>query len=375
MDYKEFEQVIIYYMQQKSWTLANAVDGTNRLALEKNYNPYFNNKPKDKFLLDDKEFYCRLKKELDKLNIEYKNFNSINNSYADTDFIIAGLQTINPILQGEQQVKTDKWLSFQPVIRLVEKDKCGVEEGYFTSFVNVCEISTNTNYTNYLQDIENWIDILSSCSLHTSGLQIIIKPSTTTYNGVGIEFNYKGLELGQANLYSFDINGDKVMMSDFGFGYERILWAINGGKNFFAPFVSKYDYLFGDLKEFDRIRTTTLMAMSGITAGSAGKSKHMRNLIKETFGIVPISNINEQIERSYEFYSRFIASSIELNIVNDIINNEIDLNRKKKILKQAGISNYSSLIDASVDDVCDKIFLDEVYKEKSFSKTKGGKRK
>lgn len=375
MDYKEFEQVIIYYMQQKSWTLANAVDGTNRLALKKNYNPYFNNKPKDKFLLDDKEFYCRLKKELDKLSIEYKNFNSINNSYADTDFIIAGLQTINPILQGEQQVKTDKWLSFQPVIRLVEKDKCGVEEGYFTSFVNVCEISTNTNYTNYLQDIENWIDILSSCSLHTSGLQIIIKPSTTTYNGVGIEFNYKGLELGQANLYSFDINGDKVMMSDFGFGYERILWAINGGKNFFAPFVSKYDYLFGDLKEFDRIRTTTLMAMSGITAGSAGKSKHMRNLIKETFDIVPISNINEQIERSYEFYSRFIASSIELNIVNDIINNEIDLNRKKKILKQAGISNYSSLIDASVDDVCDKIFLDEVYKEKSFSKTKGGKRK
>lgn len=119
------------------------------------------------------------------------------------------------------------------------------------------------------------------------------------------------------------------------------------------------------------------MAMSGITAGSAGKSKHMRNLIKETFDIVPISNINEQIERSYEFYSRFISPSIELNIVNGIINNEIDLNRKKKMLKQAGISNYSSLIDASVDDVCDKIFLDEVHKEKSFSKTmelKGGKR-
>lgn len=81
-----------------------------------------------------------------------------------------------------------------------------MEDGYFTSFVNVCEISTNTDYADYIQDVENWIDILSGCSLHSSGLQLILKPSTTAYNGVGLEFNYKGLELGQANLYSFNIN-------------------------------------------------------------------------------------------------------------------------------------------------------------------------
>lgn len=378
MDYKEFEQIIIYYMQQKGWSLASAVDGTNRLALEKNYNPHFSNKPKDKFLIDDKQFYNRLKEGLDNLKLEYKNFNSINNPYTDTDFIIAGLQTINPVLNGEQQFKTDKWLSFQPVIRLVDKEKCGVEEGFFTSFVNVCEIATNTNYIDYLQDVENWIDILSGCSLHSSGLQLILKPSTTAYNGVGLEFNYKGLELGQANLYSFDINGVIVMMSDFGFGYERILWAINGGKNFFAPFVSKYDYLFGDLKEVDRIRTITLMAMSGISAGSSGKSKHMRNLVKETFDIIPCHNLNEQIKKYYDFYSQFICPHIELNEVYGIINSEVDLNRKKKMLKQAGISSYSSLVGVSVEEVCNKIYLNEIHKEKSFSKefeSKGGKRR
>ena len=368
MNYKEFERIIVYYMSQRGWSLSVALDGSKRLALEKNYNPDFNSKLKDKFLLNDNEFYSRLKKSLNNLNIVYKNYNSIDNPYADTDFIIAGLQTINPIIYNESEVETEKWLSFQPVIRLSEKDRCGIDEGYFTSFVNVCEISTNTNYVDYVQDVENWIDILSSCSLHSSGLQLILKPSTTTYNGVGLEFNYKGLELGQANLYCLDINNKKVMMSDFGFGYERILWAINGGKNFFAPFVSKYDYLFGDMKEVDRIRTITLMAMSGIKGGSSGKAKHMRNLVKEVFDINIITNVEEQIKRYYQFYSKFINSPIELNDVNDIINNEIDLNRKKKMLKQAHINNYSSLAYTSIEAVCNKIFLDEIHKEASVSK-------
>lgn len=48
------------------------------------------------------------------------------------------------------------------------------------------------------------------------------------------------------------------------------------------------------------------MAMSGIKGGSSGKSKHMRNLVKETFDINIVPNIDEQIQRYYEFYSRFI---------------------------------------------------------------------
>ena len=204
-------------------------------------------------------------------------------------------------------------------------------------------------------------------------MQLILKSSTTTYNGVGLEFNYKGLELGQANLYCFNVNNQNIIISDFGFGYERILWAINGGKNFFAPFVPKYDYLFGDLKESDRIRTITLMAMSGICGGSFGKSKHMLNLIKETFEINIISNINEQIKFYYEFYSKFISSSIGLCEVNDIINNEISLCRKKKMLKQAGISSHSSLVDADIESVCNKIFLDKIHSEKCLTKTKKSK--
>ena len=45
--------------------------------------------------------------------------------------------------------KINKWRSFQPVVRLNRKNICGIREGYFTSFVNVCEIDTNTSFIDY----------------------------------------------------------------------------------------------------------------------------------------------------------------------------------------------------------------------------------
>ena len=191
MNYEEFKHIVIYYMSKKGWTTSVAVDGSNRLALEKNYNASFNSKCKDKYLINDKEYLGKLIEGLKKLDVPHKNFNSINNEYSDTDFIIAGLQTINPFVNGEKEDDINKWYSFQPVVRLIDKDKCGEEEGYFSSFINICEISTKTDLLEYLEDIDKWIDILSKCTLHVSGLQLILKSSTTAYNGVGIEYKYK----------------------------------------------------------------------------------------------------------------------------------------------------------------------------------------
>lgn len=371
MNFEEFKNIIIYYMNQKGWTVGKAIDGSNRLALEKNYNPSFNNKPKAKFLIDDKEYYSKLEEGIKKLNIPHKNFNSIDNKFDDTDFIVAGLQTINPIINGEEDNNTYKWYSYQPVIRMIDKDKCGTEEGYFSSFINICEISTKTDILEYLEDIDKWIDILSNCSLHVSGLQLILKSSTTAYNGVGVEFNYKGLELGQANIYKINVNGEERMFSDFGFGYERILWAINGGTNFYAPFVSKYDYLFGDLKEVDRIRTTTLMAMSGIKASSSGKGKHIRGLIKDIENIETIPNIDNQIKKYYNFYAQFIEPIVELKEVEEVINTEIEFNIKKKVLERLNISNYSPLMKKDIEEICEKVFLEELYERTNIKKNKG----
>lgn len=46
MNFKEFKQLIVYYMSKRGWTTTDAIDGSNRLALEKNFNPDFTKKQK-----------------------------------------------------------------------------------------------------------------------------------------------------------------------------------------------------------------------------------------------------------------------------------------------------------------------------------------
>ena len=164
------------------------------------------------------------------------------------------------------------------------------------------------------------------------------------------------------------------MIADFGFGYERILWAINGGKNFYAPFVSKYDYLFGDLQEVDRIKTITLMVMSGIKPSSSGKGKHIRSLMKDIKNIEEVTNIDDQITEYYNFYGQFIEPTIELENVRKIIKEEVDFNIKKKLLSRIHISSYSSLINKSIEEICQKVFLEDLRKQNDLTKNKEEKK-
>jgi len=42
------------------------------------------------------------------------------------------------------------------------------------------------------------------------------------------------------------------------------------------------------------------------------------------------------------------------------INCEIDFSRKRKLLNKLGISNYSPLMNKSIEEVCERVFLNEL---------------
>lgn len=367
MDFENFKEIIVYYFEKRGWSFRKYDD--KNCYLEKNYSPIEQNKIKRDFLINDEKFYSILSTEISNFGIPYYVCNSLDNKNNDTNFIVAGFQTINDFLSKSTKNYKCKWCSFQPVIRLKDKDICGLKEGYFTSFINVCEISIDTTFLEYIEDLDNWISVLSKCSLHTSGLQIKLKNRTNINNGVGVKFIYKGIELGDANLYLYEFEGVKMMVSDIGFGYERILWAINNGKNFYAPFVFKYDYLIGDLREIDRIKTVTLMVMSSIVPRSNGKGKYVRSLISELNIYTNYEKMDKYVEKYYNFYSRFIVPSLCLNEVKKIIEKEINYNIKKNILNKHCIKNYSTLLDDDVEKLCENVFI----KKLELSKNKEGK--
>ena len=92
---------------------------------------------------------------------------------------------------------------------------------------------------------------------------------------------------------------------------------------------------------------------------------------KRGLKIKTIPNIDNQITKYYNFYAQFIEPIVELKEVEEVINTEIEFNIKKKILERLNISNYSSLMKKDIEEICEKVFLEELYERTNIKKNKG----
>ncbi len=318
--YENFKKMIVEYFSQKGWTLKHET----KEALEKNYIQEFFSKEHRKYLVDDSFFYEKLHVLFATSSFEKMELKSLKNEKSDTDLIIAGYQTVINQIDFNTMPDHVSYYSFQPVIRLNGLSDCGVIEGFLSSFVNICLVDVNTTMDEYMHHIDLWITILSKLSLHSSGIQLVFKKKTNAFDGLGIEFQYKGIEIGQANLYQY-VNGEqKFLISDFGFGYERLLWVINGGKFFFDPIVDKYDIIHSNIKECDRIRTAVLLIMSGIIPAANGVGKYSRMLISQAPNIGLERYLNLRALRYYTYYKKFIKPKLTYEQTIRILRSEID---------------------------------------------------
>lgn len=318
--YENFKKMISEYFIQKGWTLKQETKD----VLEKNYTQQFFSKQHRKYLVDDSLFYEKLHELFATSSLKKMELKSLKNEKSDTDLIIAGYQTVINQIDFKTMPEHASYYSFQPVIRLNGLSECGVIEGFLSSFVNICLVDVNTTMDEYIHNIDLWITILSKLSLHSSGIQLVFKNKTNAFDGLGVEFQYKGIEIGQANLYQY-VNGEqKFLISDFGFGYERILWVINGGKSFFDPIVDKYDIIHSNIKECDRIRTAVLLIMNGIIPATNGVGKYSRMLISQAPNIGLERYLDLRVLRYYTFYKKFIEPKLSYEQTIRILRSEID---------------------------------------------------
>lgn len=350
MEYLHFEKRVQQFLSDKGWV--KVIEGNSAYFI-KNYNSsaQFTN---NRYLLSDQPLYDKLVKIFKGYNLETENISDLINRFNDTDFIVAGLQVINEYIYGKKPIEKRTIGLFQPVIRLKQLDKCGSEEGYLSSFVNICTIDIDTNIDKYLHRLDQWISILSMLSLHSSGLKLALKNKTTIFDGMGIEFRYKEIDLGQANLYNFKIEGEEKYISDFGFGYERILWLLNGLSNFFTPIYPNYEILYGDNQKNDRIRTATLLVLSDILPSSNGIGSKVRNMICGGCVLSEKGSLIDMIAHYYNYYKKFIEPKNNEQRTIEIINAEA-VNNRKKIISRENSINFSP--KKSLDDICGEIIL------------------
>lgn len=285
----------------------------------------------NKKFCDIDKVYSILQKNLSCSERREFHFDSIINPKGDTDYIIAGIQMI-AFLNDLEKKERNSFFSFQPVIRTVPSDKVGVP-GFLPCFVNVCMIETKATIEDFVNGFETWITILSKCSIHISSIRIKIKRHTNAYDGIGLKVCVFDEEIGQCNVYQIDSFEGFVL--DYGFGLERICWAVNGFSNF-DSIGQKYENFGLNVTDFSRqLSLIVLMMKSGIKPNSSKYGLRLRNLFEIYANKYSMWNYIDSIQYYYHYWGRFIDNEISVDDILNSFSKEMSYQKKKIIASNA----------------------------------------
>jgi hypothetical protein len=281
------------------------------------------------------------------------NRNSIVNRKGGTLFVIAGMQYFDDVVYNENGKPEGNYFIPQPCIRLKFLDMVGKEEGISTSFVNICTGQVDVPVDFLVNHIDIWLNYLSSIGLYVSDMTIILENEICwddgKFEGQAVLFNYGGLEIGEG-IYLSNISQqtrNNITMIDFGFGLERILWALNKTKSYYMLVGPMIEIARGNYVLIDLVRTLTLIAASGIHPSNTAHGYRFRKLVKMIEEHYLNTNLYTLIRDSYCYWSKFIRPVVPFLGCVGVIENEIERNNNLFIARavQVGGSNHSSKLD------------------------------
>jgi len=267
-----------------------------------------------------------------------------------TLFASAAGQIFDDAIQRKQNPGKLKAFSSQPVIRLQGEALIGSVEGYSTSFVNLATDKWNPTVSEHFVSLDNWLDFLSERGIFAGNLSLKTKSEENDW-GVGnvhsetVRFNYRGLELGIANLFSdIPFESEKAIMSDISFGLERLVWGINKTESYFDA-IGPLIYVLQDrncIPLLDSIRTMALMSGMGVTPAHFDQGGKFRILAKKAVSYYGFAPYEELSKYYHNQWAKFISLKIDSNNSANIMRNEIERNVNVKLAKKFKFKTVSS---------------------------------
>jgi hypothetical protein len=247
-------------------------------------------------------------------------------------FTIAGVQILDSLLFDEQSPVTSEQRLFvsQPSVRLNFIQKVGTEYGLYSSFVNVCTLSTDATPESFVNEIQLWGEVLGNV-LGLNLLSIKISEKISNWAGkqspvVKVLFSNRGLELGDGCFhYSFpQTSRPNLQMTDIGFGLERLTCAINGTNRHFDVMGPYLNSIMGDWISMDRLRTLVLLVGSNVLPSESHYGTKVRGLIKD---LDEADNSSSKwiniLPYYYSFWSNFTTLELTPMKIRDLIRDEI----------------------------------------------------
>jgi hypothetical protein len=283
-----------------------------------------------------------------------------------TQFVGAGLQVFEDGIEQGLAPPAMPLFVPQPVIRLNYWAAVGVRDATSTSFVNLCTEHAQSSLTEFLRHLDIWLDLLVVLRIRLDDTNIVIGAERWRggpFSGPCLSVEVDGTEVGDAILIDEgapEASG-YLPIADFSFGLERIVAALNPGL--------RYSLFLGALPEsalpeneraIDRLRTATLICMSGVNPSSRGHGRHLRRAIREALLEGSALDFAAAIVHAHGFWSQFMTPVRGLHECQRLLEAERARARAIEVVRvcRGGAPN-PDLSAASADEACRRLLAGE----------------
>jgi hypothetical protein len=279
-----------------------------------------------------------------------------------TQFVGAGLQVFEDGIERGMAPPAMPLFVPQPVIRLNYWDAVGVSDATSTSFVNLCTEHAQSSLTEFLRHLDVWLDLLVKLRIRLDDTTIILAPEQWRggpFSGPYLSVMVSGTEVGDAILIGEGgvAASGYLPIADFSFGLERIVAALNPGL--------EYSLFLGALPEsvlpeneraIDRLRTATLMCMSGVDPSSRGHGRHLRRAVSDALRQGSALDFAAAIVHAHGYWSQFITPVRGLRECQRTLEAERARARAIDVVRmcRAGAPN-PDISAASADEACRRL--------------------
>lgn len=234
----------------------------------------------------------------------------------DTFFAIAGVQVFDAVLRGVDAPTRTPYFVPQPSVRVKSLDKVGRRPGISSSFVNLCTEELNGSLSDYVRHLDGWFAVFGELGMDSDGLTLIVEPEPKTRGAFEfrtVNVNYFGFELGEAIILAATDESAVRTILDFGFGFERIVWAVNEIDSYFGLIGTPSLALSGRHRLVDFVRTMTLLAAAGLTGGNQGPGYVLRKLgrLAVAEGARDV-DVEPLVEHSHAHWRMFVPPRVDL---------------------------------------------------------------
>lgn len=245
----------------------------------------------------------------------------------ETFFVIAGVQVFDAVLRGDAPPTREAFLVPQPCVRVKSLDKVGRKAGISSSFVNLCTEELDGSLADYLRHLDSWLAVFGELGMDADGLALIVEPdlfTRGTFEYRTVNVNYYGFELGEAIILAAAGECPVGTILDFGFGFERIVWAANEADSYFTLIGTPSLALSGRHRLVDFVRTMTLLAAAGLTAANQGPGYVLRKLAKLAVAEGGRdADLEPLISHSHDYWRTLVPPRLELADCAAVVTGEL----------------------------------------------------